>query len=98
MGPFTPALVHACKQTLLQPIAQRSDPRLRAICEALPDSPDRGAEPHDAGQILSPRPALPLMRATVEQRLQRCAASHPQRAHTLRPVQLVPGQAQQVSS
>ncbi|OPZ85335.1 MAG: hypothetical protein BWY76_01458 [bacterium ADurb.Bin429] len=54
------------------------------------------SEADDAGHVFRARPALMLLPAAVQQRLQACAASRVQRADAFRTVEFVRGDGEQI--
>ena len=86
------------KNRRLQPVTQPGHFLTGPIRKPAERNLRRLAQSHNAGHVFRSSPPLPLMPPAVEQRLQPSSLAHIQRPHSLRRVQLVTGNRQQVAA
>ena len=87
-SPFTRTLEIAAKQRFLQPVAKRTHTR-GILRQPSFRNFRRLAEPSNSSDILRSRTAVALVMPAVHLRLERRAGANVQRAHSLRPINLV---------
>ena len=80
---------HAGREPVDQPVAQRADPLDRRARPLGHRDAQRRGHGHDAGDVVGAAAALALLAAAEEQRLERHAVAHHERADTLGPAELV---------